>query len=212
MTGSITGCAWSMATSSIPTFPQTQGMSRAAAINFARVGAEKIWAGHGAHPCERQDRRAPPRAGRERDLRGEGQGAHALGREAGIHRRGGPRAISSGCRPSCRTRRSMRARAKTLECVLLRSGQQPVVVNLDIPVVEKPEEVLLGGQHPPPSRKGLLGLARLPAGSRRGAVVEPVGQHVEDAPDDRHLPRDHGVALALRRSRARSGARHRPRE
>ena len=25
--------------------PQTQGMSRAAAINFARVGAEKIWAG-----------------------------------------------------------------------------------------------------------------------------------------------------------------------
>jgi uncharacterized RmlC-like cupin family protein len=28
-----------------PNVPQTQGMSRAAAINFARVGAEKIWAG-----------------------------------------------------------------------------------------------------------------------------------------------------------------------
>ncbi len=26
-----------------PNVPQTQGMSRAAAINFARVGAEKIW-------------------------------------------------------------------------------------------------------------------------------------------------------------------------
>ena len=28
-----------------------------------------------------------------------------------------------------------------LSCVLVRSGQEPVVVNLDIPVVEKPEEV-----------------------------------------------------------------------
>jgi len=28
-----------------------------------------------------------------------------------------------------------------LDCVLVRSGQEPVVVNLDIPVVETPEEV-----------------------------------------------------------------------
>ena len=28
-----------------PNVPQTQGMSRAAAVNFARMGAEKIWAG-----------------------------------------------------------------------------------------------------------------------------------------------------------------------
>ena len=28
-----------------------------------------------------------------------------------------------------------------LECVLLRSGQEPVVVNLDIPAADKPEEV-----------------------------------------------------------------------
>ena len=28
-----------------------------------------------------------------------------------------------------------------LSCVLVRSGQEPVVVNLDIPVVEKPEQV-----------------------------------------------------------------------
>jgi uncharacterized RmlC-like cupin family protein len=28
-----------------------------------------------------------------------------------------------------------------LDCVLLRSGQEPVVVNLDIPMVEKPETV-----------------------------------------------------------------------
>jgi uncharacterized RmlC-like cupin family protein len=29
-----------------------------------------------------------------------------------------------------------------LSCVLVRSDQEPVVVNLDIPVVEQPEEVL----------------------------------------------------------------------
>jgi uncharacterized RmlC-like cupin family protein len=28
-----------------------------------------------------------------------------------------------------------------LECVVVRSGQEPVVVNLDIPAVEQPEEV-----------------------------------------------------------------------
>jgi uncharacterized RmlC-like cupin family protein len=31
---------------------------------------------------------------------------------------------------------------ETLECVLVRSGQDPVVVNLDIESVEKPEGVL----------------------------------------------------------------------
>ena len=34
------------------------------------------------------------------------------------------------------------SRDETLECVLVRSGQDPVVVNLDIEPVEKPENVL----------------------------------------------------------------------
>jgi len=34
------------------------------------------------------------------------------------------------------------SRDEILECVLVRSGQEPVVVNLDIEPVEKPEEVL----------------------------------------------------------------------
>lgn len=34
-----------------------------------------------------------------------------------------------------------------LECVLLRSGQDPVVVNLDITPVEKPQEVWRDGLH-----------------------------------------------------------------
>jgi uncharacterized RmlC-like cupin family protein len=33
------------------------------------------------------------------------------------------------------------SRDETLECVLVRSGQEPVVVNLDIEPVEKPENV-----------------------------------------------------------------------
>jgi hypothetical protein len=37
--------------------------------------------------------------------------------------------------------------------VLCRSGQEPVVVNLDIPVVEKPEEVhWVDNIHPDPKR------------------------------------------------------------
>jgi uncharacterized RmlC-like cupin family protein len=38
-----------------------------------------------------------------------------------------------------------------LECVLVRSGQQPVVVNLDIEPVEPPESVAwVDSIHPPP--------------------------------------------------------------
>ena len=40
-----------------------------------------------------------------------------------------------------------------LSCVLCRSGQEPVVVNLDIPVVEKPEEVhWVDNIHPAPKK------------------------------------------------------------
>ena len=44
-----------------PNTAQTPGMDRKAAINFARVGAQKIWAGTVAIASRRQDRRAPPR-------------------------------------------------------------------------------------------------------------------------------------------------------
>ena len=40
---------------------QTPGMNRAAAINFARVGAQKLWAGTVTIHAQRQDRRAPSR-------------------------------------------------------------------------------------------------------------------------------------------------------
>ena len=51
------------------------------------------------------------------------------------------RATSFSCRPTCRTRRSTPAPDETLECVLVRSDNEAVVVNLDIEPVEKPEAV-----------------------------------------------------------------------
>jgi uncharacterized RmlC-like cupin family protein len=44
---------------------------------------------------------------------------------------------------------------KPLSCVLVRSGQEPVVVNLDLPNVEpNPEEVhWVDNIHPPPARR-----------------------------------------------------------
>jgi len=59
--------------------PQTPGMNRAAAITYARAGAEKLWAGTVVIHPQGQDRPASPRACGERDLRGEWQGANALG-------------------------------------------------------------------------------------------------------------------------------------
>ena len=45
------------------------------------------------------------------------------------------------------------SRAYATGCVLVRSGQEPVVVNLDIPVVEKPEEVhWVDNIHPAPKK------------------------------------------------------------
>jgi len=88
------------ARASIPSVPQTQGMSRAAAINFARVGAEKIWAGTvsilpnaktGAHHHGAVESVIYVR---------QRKGAHALGRTPRVHRGGGPRRFQSGCRPS----------------------------------------------------------------------------------------------------------------
>jgi uncharacterized RmlC-like cupin family protein len=44
--------------------------------------------------------------------------------------------------------------AEPLSCVLVRSGQEPVVVNLDIPAVEKPEEVhWVDNIHPAPPKR-----------------------------------------------------------
>ena len=89
-----------------PNTAQTPGMDRKAAINLARVGAQKLWAGtvH-IHPNAKTGAHHHGAAGK-RDLRGQGPRAHALGRGSWSSSPRPGRATSSTCRPTCRTRRS----------------------------------------------------------------------------------------------------------
>ena len=119
---------------------QTPGMHRAAAINAARVGAQKIWAGtvH-IHPDART-------------------GAHHHGAlESVIYVVSGRARMRWGERlefvaeaglgdfiyvPPYVPHQEINARSEeTLRCVLVRSDNEAVVVNLDIEPVEKPEGV-----------------------------------------------------------------------
>ncbi len=119
---------------------QTPGMNRAAAINFARVGAQKIWAGT--------------------------VNIHANAK-TGVHHHGALESVIYVIRGKARMRWGDRlefvAEAEAgdfifvppyvphqeinasvdeiLECVLVRSDNEAVVVNLDIEPVERPESV-----------------------------------------------------------------------
>ncbi len=129
---------------------QTPGMDRKAAINFARAGAQKLWAGTVAiHPNAKT-------------------GAHHHGAlESVIYVVRGRARMRWGDRlefvaeagpgdfiyvPPYVPHQEINANEnEALECVLLRSGQEPVVVNLDIPVVETPEAVYwVDNIHPHP--------------------------------------------------------------
>jgi uncharacterized RmlC-like cupin family protein len=121
--------------------PQTPGMRRAAAITTARAGAEKLWAGTvviepdaktGAHhhgPVESViyvvDGRARMRWGERLEYVAEaGPGDFIFVPPYVPHQ-------EINADP-----------AGPLSCVLVRSGQEPVVVNLDLPDVEpNPQQV-----------------------------------------------------------------------
>ena len=123
-----------------PNTAQTPGMDRRAAITYARVGAQKLWAGTvhihpnaktGAHhhgPLESViyivSGRARMRWGEQLEFVAEaGPGDFIYVPPFVPHQE--INASTDG----------------TLECVLVRSDNEAVVVNLDIEPVEKPEEV-----------------------------------------------------------------------
>ena len=123
-----------------PNTAQTPGMERAAAINAARVGAQKIWAGTvkiapdaktGAHHHGDLESVIYVLRGRARMRWGE---ALEFTAEAGpgdfifVPPYVPHQEINAGT-------------DEPLECVLMRSGGEAVVVNLDIEPVEKPESV-----------------------------------------------------------------------
>jgi uncharacterized RmlC-like cupin family protein len=124
-----------------PNTPQTPGMTRAAAITAARCGAEKLWAGTvvihpdaktGAHHHGPVESVIYVVSGRARMRWGERLEFVA---EAGpgdfIHV------------PPFVPHQEINADAdEPLSCVLVRSGQEPVVVNLEIDDVEpNPQQV-----------------------------------------------------------------------
>ena len=119
---------------------QTPGMSRAAAINFARVGAEKLWAGTvhihagaktGAHHHGELESVIYVVKGRARMRWGESLEFTA---EAG------PGDFIYV--PPFVPHQDINAMDdQPLECVLVRSGGEAVVVNLDIAPVEQPRAV-----------------------------------------------------------------------
>jgi uncharacterized RmlC-like cupin family protein len=123
-----------------PNTAQTPGMNRAAAINFARVGARKLWAGtvH-IHPDAKT-------------------GAHHHGAlESVIYVIKGRARMRWGERleftaeagpgdfiyvPPYVPHQEINASAtETLECVLVRSDGEAVAVNLDIDAAESPQTV-----------------------------------------------------------------------
>ncbi len=119
---------------------QTPGMNRAAAINFARVGAEKLWAGTvhihagaktGAHHHGELESVIYVLKGKARMRWGE---ALEFTAEAGpgdfIY-----------VPPFVPHQEINALDDETLECVLVRSGGDAVVVNLDITPVETPTTV-----------------------------------------------------------------------
>jgi uncharacterized RmlC-like cupin family protein len=124
-----------------PNTPQTPGMDRKTAINLARAGAQKLWAGTVTiHPNAKT-------------------GAHHHGAlESVIYVVRGKARMRWGERlefvaeagpgdfifvPPYVPHQEINASPnEPLECVLVRSDNEAVVVNLDIAAVEQPDEVL----------------------------------------------------------------------
>jgi 2-haloalkanoic acid dehalogenase type II len=123
-----------------PNTAQTPGMNRAAAINRARAGAEKIWAGTVTiHP------NAKTGAHHHGDLESviyvvRGKARMRWGEKLEFTAEAGPGDFIF-VPPYVPHQEINASREEALECVLCRSGQEPVVVNLDIAAAEPPEEV-----------------------------------------------------------------------
>lgn len=120
---------------------QTPGMNRAAAINHAIAGASKLWAGTvsirpnaktGAHHHGELESVIYVVTGRARMRWGE---------RLEFVAEAGPGDFIFV--PPFVPHQEINAKSdEPLECIVVRSGQEPVVVNLDIESIEPPEEVV----------------------------------------------------------------------
>jgi uncharacterized RmlC-like cupin family protein len=120
--------------------PQTPGMHRAAAVTAARAGAQKLWAGTVTiHPGARTG------AHHHGELESviyvvRGRARMRWGERLEFTAEAGPGGFIFV--PPWVPHQEINALDdEPLECVLTRSGQEPVVVNLDIEGVADPEHV-----------------------------------------------------------------------
>ena len=120
--------------------PQTPGMTRAAAINRAMAGANKLWAGTvNIHPNAKT---APHHHGELESIIYiiSGRARMRWGERLEFLAEAGPGDFIFV--PPFVPHQEINANAKEpLACVVVRSDQEPVVVNLDIPAIESPEEI-----------------------------------------------------------------------
>jgi uncharacterized RmlC-like cupin family protein len=117
---------------------QTAGMNRAAAITHATAGAAKLWAGTVHIHAD-----AKTGAHHHGDLESiiyivSGRARMRWGEQLEFVCEAGPGDFIF-VPPYVPHQEINASENEPLNCVLVRSGQDPVVVNLDIPVIEEPE-------------------------------------------------------------------------
>ncbi|HEY7558711.1 MAG TPA: cupin domain-containing protein [Candidatus Binatia bacterium] len=120
--------------------PQTPGMTRAAAINRVMAGANRLWAGTvTVHPNAKT---APHHHGELESIIYivSGRARMRWGERLEFFAEAGPGDFIFV--PPFVPHQEINANpSEPLTCVVVRSDQEPIVVNLDIPTVETPEEV-----------------------------------------------------------------------
>ena len=133
-----------------PNTPQTPGMARAAAITQARTGASKLWAGTVTIQAN-----AKTGAHHHGELESviyvvSGRGRMRWGDHLEFTAEAGPGDFIY-VPPFVPHQEINASRQAPLSCVVVRSGQEPVVVNLEVAPVEPPEEVYwVDNLHPAP--------------------------------------------------------------
>ncbi len=124
-----------------PNVPSTAGMDRKAAINFARVGAQKLWAGTVSIKPD-----AKTGAHHHGHLESiiyivKGKARMRWGDHLQFTAEAGPGDFIF-VPPYVPHQEINASPDEVLECVLVRSDGEAVAINLDIEAVEKPETVL----------------------------------------------------------------------
>jgi uncharacterized RmlC-like cupin family protein len=121
--------------------PQTPGMTRAAAINRVMAGANRLWAGTvSVHPNAKT---APHHHGELESIIYivGGRARMRWGERLEFYAEAGPGDFIF-VPPFVPHQEINASPSEPLTCVVVRSDQEPIVVNLAIPTVETPEEVL----------------------------------------------------------------------